>query len=1198
MESVFLHLLNMSITAGWLVLAVVILRLVFRRAPKWIHCLLWALVAVRLLCPVSVESALSLIPSAETVPVDNFLYDVPAIHSGVPAVDAVVNPIISNSFTPEPSYSVNPMQVVSILAANVWILGMAAMVLYVVITTLRLRRQVREAAYVRDNIWQCDRIATPFILGVFRPRIYLPTLLGAEETRSVVAHEQAHLARRDHWWKPLGFLLLTVYWFNPLLWLGYILLCRDIEAACDQRVVRDMDTEGRREYSRVLLACSAPRHLVTACPLAFGETGVKTRIKSVLNYKKPAFWLVITAIIATIVAAVCLLTNPKTSISEDMDAFLSQAIIQHNRGEHTGSAYPTESHTVFGSRKAFGRTTVYGMVLYEEYYVDDNGDLQVQSGSHCPTILTVGKDADGNYTLVDYWIPRDGADYARDIRNEFPARHQGKAMDTDGYYKAHHAATLWAARQHFEPWQVQVHQAILANNRVESGDHIVSCESHRIYDTVEGTDVVTVYALVYYREYSRMFDTLSERSGSLIPTAITFQKNVDTYDLLQYWTPGDNWDEDIRQKFPEHLWEKALDFANYPVEQLKEECLTQAYAYIGLDGAYAAPLTFASMNWLSEERLDALYAHVPAKDAEAYLPILPITSRTELDAFIAEYKKDFSLDRAEGDGLTPIHQLSFYDDAFFAEKMLLAVYYKDGSCSVQPKIGGLTYTDGTTGLQVQVDVYTPEAGDTALGQWFMLCEVHRSAIPDVQTYTAVVRNRTTADDRNTFVGRVTQVQAGGISMLMDCYDADKFTTVWVNLQNCPELHPAVGEEYVVTHDGRVMETYPPQVTAVSVTPVSSTPTTSTQMQMTTSTVAAQSAYWITFSHPLYHTEAASVTGGYTPHENELKKLQEMVSRLKWYGDDADTVPRSEACFSLDGVTRYYVNLETQLLFKGTQFADLTQDDVNTLDFLVREGNPIDAATHQLTGTMIEWSKAQQYILLEVTEAEQEKLIGKKLRVSTRYKVGGIPVIGTPVQVGYDGTVEDDTVYGLVISGLDSDQLGGPGDDDDANTFVGKVVQVEKGMMLMECYDTDKFATVWVYLYYYPDLHPSVGDEYVIKHSDMVMTTDPPQVTAESITPVSSTPTKGNTFISEKQALEIAADYWGIPLGDLDPETGFAMSVYAVQTPTATDPQYCIVRRVLVPAKDDVDSFYKSSSLYIDAVTGEVIFPTVWMPDQS
>ena len=448
MEAVFLHLLNMSITAGWLVLAVLLLRLVFCRAPKWIHCLLWVMVALRLIFPVSIESVLSVIPSAQTVPVDTFLYDTPTIQSGLPAVDEVVNPMLSDSFAPQPMDSVNPMQVVSAVAANLWVLGMAAMALYAIISTARLHRRVRESVRLRDNIFQCDRIATPFILGIIRPRIYLPTTLSEDDRLSVVAHELAHIRRRDHWWKPLGFLLLTVYWFHPLLWLGYVLLCRDIEAACDQRVIRDMDVPLRKAYSETLLACSAPRHLISACPLAFGETGVKSRIKSVLNYKKPAFWLIIVAVVATIVAAVCLLTNPKPVVSDELDAYLTHVILEQNYSEeHTGDAYPTEAHTVFGTRKKDGKLTVYAMVLYEEYYLDDLGELQVQSGSHIPTAITV--DMEGSaYSLVEYWIPGDGTHYLPDMKEKFPFIYRIQ-VDTAKYYDIHQPRTLAAAKAHF-----------------------------------------------------------------------------------------------------------------------------------------------------------------------------------------------------------------------------------------------------------------------------------------------------------------------------------------------------------------------------------------------------------------------------------------------------------------------------------------------------------------------------------------------------------------------------------------------------------------------------------------------------------------------------------------------------------------------------------------------------------------------------
>ena len=213
----------------YIVLAIVILRLILKKAPKAISVFMWALVGVRLICPFSFESILSLIPSAETVPQDIIYSEAPAIHSGVPIFNSTVNPIISENLAPEVGASVNPMQIIAFVASVVWIVGIVAMVLYTVISYSRIHRKVREAVPYQDNIWLCDHIDTPFILGVIRPRIYLPSNMNEQDIEYVIAHEKAHLKRHDHWWKPLGFLLLVVYWFNPILWIAYILLCKDIE---------------------------------------------------------------------------------------------------------------------------------------------------------------------------------------------------------------------------------------------------------------------------------------------------------------------------------------------------------------------------------------------------------------------------------------------------------------------------------------------------------------------------------------------------------------------------------------------------------------------------------------------------------------------------------------------------------------------------------------------------------------------------------------------------------------------------------------------------------------------------------------------------------------------------------------------------------------------------------------------------------
>ena len=313
MAAVFLKLLNLSISASWLVLAVLALRLISKRSPKWMNVLLWGMVALRLMLPFSIESALSLIPSAETLSPEVVRFDpAPTITSGVEFIDNAVNPSLSESFAAAPLASVNPLYVWTYLAGWVWLIGLGAMLLYALVSYLRLRRRVSVSLCVRENIYLCDAISSPFILGVVKPRIYLPSGLDEVQRQNVLSHERAHLARRDHWWKPLGFALLAVYWFNPVLWLAYALLCCDIELACDERVIRTMDESAVKTYSTVLLACSMPRKAVITCPLAFGEVGVKERVRNALRYKKPAFWVVAASVAVCVVVAVCFLTNPPT----------------------------------------------------------------------------------------------------------------------------------------------------------------------------------------------------------------------------------------------------------------------------------------------------------------------------------------------------------------------------------------------------------------------------------------------------------------------------------------------------------------------------------------------------------------------------------------------------------------------------------------------------------------------------------------------------------------------------------------------------------------------------------------------------------------------------------------------------------------------------------------------------------------------
>ena len=293
MTELFLDVVNMSISAGWLVLAVLVLRLILKKTPKWVNVLLWGIVAVRLICPFSIESALSLIPSTETISPEIMMDWTPEISTGIAPLDRAVNPVISTSFAPNPGASANPLQILIPVAANLWLLGVLILLAYTVISYLTLRLKLRTAVILRDNIFQCETVSSPFVLGILNPRIYLPYAMDGKNQDHVVAHEQAHIRRKDHWWKPLGFLLLSIHWFNPLMWVAYILLCRDIELACDEKVIAELGNEQRADYSQALVACAVNRRMIAACPLAFGEVGVKERVKSIMNYRKPAFWIIV-----------------------------------------------------------------------------------------------------------------------------------------------------------------------------------------------------------------------------------------------------------------------------------------------------------------------------------------------------------------------------------------------------------------------------------------------------------------------------------------------------------------------------------------------------------------------------------------------------------------------------------------------------------------------------------------------------------------------------------------------------------------------------------------------------------------------------------------------------------------------------------------------------------------------------------------
>ena len=328
MDDVFLKLVNLSISASWLILAVLVLRVVLKKAPKWVMPLLWGVVALRLVCLFSIESALSLIPSAETIPSEIVTETREPVLYEQATLDIVTNPTLPPAAEVPVGVSRQQAQVDFNIYSVLWLAGMAALLVHALVSAGKLKRKLATAILLRDNIYESEFVDSPFVFGVVKPNIYLPMHMDEGTAAYVIAHEHAHLARRDHWWKVLGYLVLALHWFNPLVWVAYILFCRDIELACDEKVVKGLDGAARADYSQALLSCAAPKRAVAACPLAFGEGNIKTRVKSALHYKKPTFWVAAAAVLAVVIVAVCFLTNPKSDIN-------AETLLGTSRGEIT-----------------------------------------------------------------------------------------------------------------------------------------------------------------------------------------------------------------------------------------------------------------------------------------------------------------------------------------------------------------------------------------------------------------------------------------------------------------------------------------------------------------------------------------------------------------------------------------------------------------------------------------------------------------------------------------------------------------------------------------------------------------------------------------------------------------------------------------------------------------------------------------------
>lgn len=609
MESLFLTLVNMSITATWVVLAFTILRPLLKKVPKWVNCFLWGVVGLRLCVPFSFESVFSLIPTTQTIPSDITMSKNPQIDTGVGIVNEVVNPVISESFTPDPSYSANPLQVIVGVASYIWVVGLVLMVIYCVVSYILLKRKVSASVHYNNNIYYCDNIETPFILGVIKPKIYIPSGVNESDLVFIIGHEKSHLKRKDYLIKPFSFLLLSVYWFNPAIWLWYILLCRDIESACDEKAIKFYDDEYKKLYSTALLNCSTQKRIIMACPVAFGETGVKQRIKSVLNYKKPAFWVVGVAIVLTTFLTIFFATNPQnsdfknvidekgyeiisvelTSISMDTvaDNILTRSPESERKFIPRFKIHETEKMSVFlekvdlsDDEKDFYLTfsIEYNAlddwgVIYSPYYKNENGysyflnlgdkvsfySLTGDTGECLGEVISLGPDTEFVVKVEKDWL-KQSEDSKIDIEFKIGEitykKKDMKIEDELSVFLDTQLAGIFDSQQN---------------------DKNFNAINYKILDEEKKGEDTTLYMTVMWQEYYYSEETgLSLKREYHYPVSLTYQnstklfsKNGKSYNLVKCWVPENNEYDDT---------ELFNNFSNDSYNEFKEN-KTNFYTY-------------------------------------------------------------------------------------------------------------------------------------------------------------------------------------------------------------------------------------------------------------------------------------------------------------------------------------------------------------------------------------------------------------------------------------------------------------------------------------------------------------------------------------------------------------------------------------------------------------------------------------------
>lgn len=524
LDRLYMQILDMSKTASIVILIVILCRLLLRKAPKVFSYALWTIVLFRLLCPVALETQVSFVPKMTSVSQGYTLSDEPisvlgASEAAYQAVGDALNGGLGVQHIPTTEKSDDGMvryvstdwwSVWILFGKYVWVVGMACMLLYSVLSYRKIRKQIQIAVPLRDNILIADDIKSPFVIGFIRQKIYLPCNLGEKEQEYIILHEQHHIRRFDHVIKALAFFALTIHWFNPLVWLAFVLACRDMEMSCDEAVIHKLGSDVRADYSASLLTLATGRRIIAGTPLAFGEGDTKGRIKNLAKWKKPAIWVLVLAIIVCLALGVCLLTDRMT-----------------RQNQHVGITF------------------YYGNVT-EQVVEGDNSYIYVQCN-------------DGSQKVFCYEAGND--DIPDDLIGK-QVKVRAMLRELTGNLFTTQVKPVPDAR--FDNLEDAIQNAILNHHNHERDQDVLECASFFTYSS-EGSgpavsgkiEMVTEYGIVYHQDYRLDNGVLVEEGGCNVPTVLTFRVDDDgSYVLAEYWEPrdGNYYPEDIRAKYPAFVW--------------------------------------------------------------------------------------------------------------------------------------------------------------------------------------------------------------------------------------------------------------------------------------------------------------------------------------------------------------------------------------------------------------------------------------------------------------------------------------------------------------------------------------------------------------------------------------------------------------------------------------------------------------------